>query len=427
MARILLTWELGSGLGHAMNLRPLATELARRGHEIFLAAKDLYHIQQIFESTPITFMQAPTRSRQSVRADPIVTFADLLFNIGFGDQQLLAAQVAAWRNLFVQVRPHIIICDHSPTALLAARGQPFAVATVGTGFFCPIDETPLRLLRKVPPDDLPAVRAREQQVVENMNWALKELPARRIVKKVIASSIVVSPSNPLISNLNPAKEAEKNEIERVTQLYHDGQTKHFLLTFPELDHFRDRKNGDYRGAWPYGLTGQPFVRPASGKCVFAYLKPFPALEEFLTLLAKSLISATLYIDGWQETEWAKYRTERLHFATGPVEIHQAATGCDAAITNANHGTCVAMLLAGKPLVHVPPFLEQTLLAAAIDRLSASITANQSDPNAIFRAIERVLAEPAFTAAAQQFAARHANDSQEESIRRLIDDLEALVV
>jgi hypothetical protein len=34
-----------------------------------------------------------------------------------------------------------------------------------------------------------------------------------------------------------------------------------------------------------------------------------------------------------------------------------------------------MLLAGKPLVHVPPFIEQSLFAAATDRLGASITVN----------------------------------------------------
>jgi len=90
-------------------------------------------------------------------------------------------------------------------------------------------------------------------------------------------------------------------LDRVTQLYHDGHTKHFLLSFRELDHFPDRAGGDYRGALPYGLGGLPFARPHVGqsfqdcnagfgetsvrgdKCIFAYLKPFPALEEFLRL------------------------------------------------------------------------------------------------------------------------------------------------
>jgi len=39
--RIVLTWELGGGLGHMMNLRPLAAELVARGHEVFIAAGDL--------------------------------------------------------------------------------------------------------------------------------------------------------------------------------------------------------------------------------------------------------------------------------------------------------------------------------------------------------------------------------------------------
>jgi UDP:flavonoid glycosyltransferase YjiC (YdhE family) len=467
--RILLAWELGAGLGHAMNLRPLAAELAKRRYEMTLAAKDVSQVREIFATTPVTVLQAPWNTDPCNRVDSILTFADLLWNIGFGDRQALVGHVAAWRNLFALVKPDLVVCDHSPTALLAARDAKFPVATVGTGFFCPIDETPLRLLRNVPAEMVPTVRAREQRLVETMNWVLDELGIASGEKRASfeTTSIEVSAgvdgmsnqATPLTAGPSPARgegrkptnipsdgsgtQSDRSlrdprslphhrpssplHFTRATQLYHNGHTKHFLLTYPELDHFgANRAGGDYCGVYPYGLGGQPFVRPSAGPCLFAYLKPFPALPELMQLLANSKIAATVYVDGWRQKHWAQFQTDRLRFASGPVDIRQAAEGCDAALTNANHSTCVAMLLAGKPLIHVPPYLEQALFAAATDRLGVSLTANLNDANGIFQAIEQVLAEPRFTAAARQFADRHVNDSQDESIRRLVDDLELLV-
>jgi UDP:flavonoid glycosyltransferase YjiC (YdhE family) len=37
MATILLTWELGAGLGHLVNLLPLARGLLQRGHRVYAA------------------------------------------------------------------------------------------------------------------------------------------------------------------------------------------------------------------------------------------------------------------------------------------------------------------------------------------------------------------------------------------------------
>src|SRR6266496_48209 len=46
--RALLIWELGGGLGHMMNLRPLAAEMVARGHEVYLAAGDLTRAVDVF-------------------------------------------------------------------------------------------------------------------------------------------------------------------------------------------------------------------------------------------------------------------------------------------------------------------------------------------------------------------------------------------
>ena len=292
------------------------------------------------------------------------------------------------------------------------------MATVGTGFFTPIDEAPLRLLRKVGPEELPAVRAREERLVEIMNRqveAAQESGGRSQGSEGTASSFSVQQSS-----LDP--------LQRVTQLYHDGRTKHFLLTFPELDHFGPREGGDYRGALPYGLSGQAFVRPAgSGQCVFAYLKPIAALEEVVQRLAASPYCGMIHLDGVPEEKFRKYQTDRWRLTNRPIDIRQAAAGCDVAITNANPGTCTAMLLAGKPLVNVPAFLEQWLFAAAVERLGAGITVNINDARGIFEATHRVLDDLRYATAAADFAARHEHHRPDEVAAQIVDELEAMLV
>jgi hypothetical protein len=39
MARFLITWELGGGLGHLSGLKPIVAELLRRGHHVSLALR----------------------------------------------------------------------------------------------------------------------------------------------------------------------------------------------------------------------------------------------------------------------------------------------------------------------------------------------------------------------------------------------------
>ncbi len=393
MGRILLTWELGGGLGHLMNLRPLAAGLLR-GHQLFLAAKDLSQVRRVINDERIVLLAAPWNVRRKRASQTIVNFADLLLTIGFDDETSLASHVDAWRSLFKFVAPDLMICDHSPTALLAARGTHFAVATVGTGFFCPVDESPLRILRRIKLEDREAAHSRERQLLATMNAVLaaRQLPT----------------------------------LQSVSGLYHDGTTRHFLLTFRELDHFEGRSETQYWGAWPYGLPGEPFVRPGAEPCLFAYLKPFPALLQLLANLAESRINAVVYVDGLDSSDKAKYESSRLRFANGPIDIREAARNCDLALTNANHGTCVAMLLAGKPLVHVPPYLEQSLLAAAIDRFGASISARTTDAVGICLAIDRVLTNSSYAQAATDFAERYRDHPFDRLAQQMLDQMERLI-
>jgi hypothetical protein len=47
---VFLTWELGTGLGHLIDLLPLVQGLPQRGHRVFAAMQDLSKAERVFGS-----------------------------------------------------------------------------------------------------------------------------------------------------------------------------------------------------------------------------------------------------------------------------------------------------------------------------------------------------------------------------------------
>ena len=207
MATVLLTWELGGGLGHLVNLLPLARGLRQRGHRVVAAVQRLSSANRIFDGLDVALLQAPVRSGHQVDAIPFPrSFPQLLNNCGFAGPEELGVLADAWRNIFDLVCPTLVIFDHSPIALLSAWQAPVGRVLVGTGFFCPPDEYPMRDLRPWLSEkaDMEQLRQDEDAVVARANdmlagWGRQPLP-------------------------------------RLSQLYH-SVNENFLLTLPELDHY----------------------------------------------------------------------------------------------------------------------------------------------------------------------------------------------
>jgi UDP:flavonoid glycosyltransferase YjiC (YdhE family) len=185
MATILYAWELGGGLGHMMRFLPLAKKLAARGHRVVAALRELRRAEQAFGAADIQYLPAPYLAwKVSEQIEPVRTYADLLQNVGcvrFEDLQILSR---AWRTLFAMVRPDLVLCDHSPTALLAASLDEIPCAMIGTGFCCPpvsrlssdanrtnsvLRPSSLPDLRPWMRDDRSAAMDSEERVLANLN------------------------------------------------------------------------------------------------------------------------------------------------------------------------------------------------------------------------------------------------------------------
>ncbi len=392
MATYLFTWELGYGLGHLINLRPLVAGLSARGHRVALVLRDLAKAGSIFNAESISCWQAPFKQQRTRYLGPTLSFSHILYENGFCDAGELRTLSEAWRNIFRQVDPDVIVFDHSPTALLAARGSRAKRVTLGTGFFLPPDQTPMPCLQPwLNPDPAQLLRD-DQTVLDVANQVLEHL------------------------RLPP--------LEHLAALYHPSD-EHLLVTFSELDHYGARPGVRYWGAWSGGFGKQPVWPAASGKKIYAYLKPFPELPALLDVIRRSGQPAIVFGNEIPEELRRRFQGSTVRFETEPLDIDRVAQECDVAILNANHGTAVSILRAGKPSLQIPIYVEQSLLAMAIMRMNAGLPAPPDQAVEIERQFQKLLAEGERLQGAARFAERYADFDEHRQIAEIVARLESL--
>jgi hypothetical protein len=331
--------------------------------------------------------------------------------------------VEAWRNLYRLVCPDLVLFDHAPTALLAARGLDLRRVVLGSGFCVPPDLSPLPNLRpwvNGPMSDPARLAADEARVLATANTVLARLG--------------------------------RPPLHRVTQLYGEVDET-LLLTIPELDHYPPGLRG--KGARYWGAIGNaegepnaecrmmnaespltPALSPeyrgegVRGVRVFCYLKNFAALPDLLAAQRDGGHPTTVVCDGVPRDLRERFAScPTIHFEDRPLDLRRVAEHCDLAVLNAGHGATAAMLLAGVPVLLVPIHLEQGLLARAAVRNTngAAVEANPKDGPRLVAALNEMLASlPQHTAAARAFAARHASFDPREQVERIAGRVEELL-
>jgi hypothetical protein len=390
-----IAWELGAGMGHLMPMLPLVKRFVARGHRVSLVVRDLSRVTNLFSDLNVRCIQAPVKTQRSEQriATPR-NFAHILHNCGYGNYEELRGLAEGWRSLFQMIHPDLILCDHAPTAVLAARGTPALVAITGTGFCCPPDMQPWPDFRPwMPPVTEQLVRD-EGAVLENVNRLLAQW--------------------------------RQPPLERLGQIF--GEVDEcFLATFRELDHYPSRPPTAYWGAWPNRGGEKPvWPRGGHGKRVFAYLHRFPALPDLLRLLTELQLPTLAYCDPLPAEMRQRLESASLHFVDRPQDLEETGRQCDLAILNGGHGATVSMLLAGKPILQIPCQLEQTLTGLATAGIAAGLSAEPDKPVHVAGQLVKLVTSDELAAGAARFAARYADFDSELQLDRLADRIDALL-
>ncbi len=289
MAHVVMCWELGGDLGHVARMRPLAESLRARGHRVSFVVRETLAAGRLLDPAHYAWLQAPLQpDLVSPVYAPTLNFTQIMHNVGFHEHKALVGRMRAWRNLYDALKPDLLVFDHSPTALLAARGQRVKRILLGTGFGIPPATEPL------PPFDTETgasgLETSELEILERINAALKTFGVER--------------------------------LKRIADIYQADAS--LLFTLKELDHYPQRQNGDYWGPPAQGGGSRPDWPEGAGKRVFAYLKPFKTLPALLETLGQAGHRTLIYMS--RQDGHPQATSGRLHYADKPVDLVQAVTG-----------------------------------------------------------------------------------------------------
>ncbi|MGF7162023.1 hypothetical protein FHS85_003666 [Rhodoligotrophos appendicifer] len=138
--KVLLGWELGSGLGHVVPLKALGDHLERRDFDV------VYVVQNTAAALtagiqPDAIRQAPHWTPEA-RLPPIprgykdVSFSQIMGLFGIGEPACLHRMLQAWETLIASERPDVIVSDYSPALNLAVRGR-LPLVIFGSGYTVP--------------------------------------------------------------------------------------------------------------------------------------------------------------------------------------------------------------------------------------------------------------------------------------------------
>ncbi|HET7864555.1 MAG TPA: glycosyltransferase, partial [Burkholderiaceae bacterium] len=379
---LVMAWELGGGLGHMVPLSQVARPLLAAGHTVHMVFADLSNVKAALGSLAgherLYLWQAPTWISPLFGSSEPACYAELLFRAGYLDARRLSGLVEGWGTLLDQLRPDLLLVDHAPTALLAARGRPLRTAQFGTGFFIPVMESPIPSYREWEP-----------------------VPRHRVER---SESLVLQTCNTILA------ERGQPQLAQLQDLFRCDET--FLVTVPELDHFEQRARDPgqhYFGSLASASHGKPAHWPTGpGPAVFVYLKSeYRGLGEVLKQLKAGPWRVLAYIPGLTQATVAEISGPNLRVVVDPVDMDEVCRSCDAILCQSGSGTVATALQAGKPVVMLPMHMEQLLFARRVQALGAGVHLTEDRIDQLASSLQRVLTQQSFTEAASAFARRYA--------------------
>ena len=320
---VLLACELGSGFGHAAPLLRLAHALAAEGFAPLFAVRDLAEAFPLLGDSGFPLLQAPTHRTTEAIAGMLAGYADVLAANGFGSPQTLAALMAGWDSLFAAIAPVLVVADHSPAAVLAARGA-VPVVQVGAGFELP------------PADDVRFAR-------------------------LLSDGVEVGDEAEMLTTMRTVLAARgKPDITTLTEPF---RTARAVTVLPEFDPYAPVR----REACVGPLTALPRPLPAAAGTFFAYLSADSIGDDALLDLAR-VGPGAIYLRGLDGARAGRLLAAGVPLVEAVRPWQDVLAASAVVVHHGGVGTAQSTAAAGRVQVIVPRHQEQLLTGFLVEQL-----------------------------------------------------------
>jgi UDP:flavonoid glycosyltransferase YjiC (YdhE family) len=391
---VLFAWELGLGLGHVWRHLDLATLLQERGHVVSFAVKDLRLAATALVGSDFNVVQTPVRQKAG-SADPVIcSHADVLAHHGMAEPAGCHSLLAAWAQCFKCERIDLVVIDHAPGALFAAKCLGIKTLELATGFGLPPPLTPFPSFRPWEGLSTADLLLRESRCLAAMN------------------PFALGHGRPAFPNLAQALTADVA----------------LLATFAELDHYPQRAQGRYIGPTESYQRGESVPWPGHGKRrVFVYLHHLRECAALLSQLNELEMEVIAYCPDVTASERQALAAPHLNMVERPVHLASVLDHCDLAITNGGHGVVSACVLQGVPVLAIPQHIEQRLMVDCLRRCGLGEGLMQANlASDLQPSVDRLLGDASYKDAGARLKQKYRTYSLPQTLQRLANTVEGLV-
>jgi rhamnosyltransferase subunit B len=343
MARILIGWEFGSGMGHLTQLVKVAEVLAHRGHSFVFALHwldgvDALRIPQRLAPAKVEIRQGPHWDVDPESHDAHGqkhSLADALASYAFHRLPRLLSVAQAWQAILREADPDLIVADFSPTLRLAA-GDRCPFVAVGNGF-------------AVPPAGraLPPVRPWEP-----------ELPPASIETEAVIHRTVLAVRRSL--GLPP--------VAFLSDLFSGDRS--FVCTIPEFDPYGAYRTGptvDFFDA-PVVASLRPLAERPANQAHLYMPGNHPALTVVLSALQETGIEAGAYVPELRPSTLRQFSGPGLRFFRRPPPLVDVLPQCRLLIHHGGMLSTFTGLATATPQLTLPRLVEHKVASLGARKL-----------------------------------------------------------
>lgn len=325
---VLLAWELGGGMGHITALHRLAGLLKHLDVRLVAAVKNP-DAAAMLSASGVEVVQAPlwpsaARRPAEIARTSSATMGDILATAGLADLAGLDRLLKDWEDLFIRIKPDLVVADLAPAAALVARGQVPLVMT-GNGF-------------TLPPSDMPRFP-----------------PLHRLAPPAFAEEQTLAIVNAAL------RARQRSPLDFLPQVF--GADARLVLTFPLLDPYRSRRGQPADGPV---FEHAPVRATADATTIFCYFSHGYALHPDLprALLAHA-DRLEIHAPELPDAEAGALQRAGASIATEPVAPMRALASASHVVHFGGSGLAAEALAAGIPQLILSMQVEQDLNGSAL--------------------------------------------------------------